>query len=288
MRQRGSQARSRDDETNPGAGPDTRPPAPRMTPPRSSRGAGYWPAIAIIAIVVATAGWTTVAVMALNQSSPEAAVQSQEPLSSDDSLSSFDDTGANASDANSSDAPVDDSHDVPELEKLLPTQIAGVALTAQSWTGDSLLSDGDPWSDSITKFLTSVGKTPTDLTAAQAFDSTESTDNSVGVFRLAGIATDKLRDAMIAAWKDSYPEIVVSTVKLDGTEVTKGDFGQDAINSYWFIKDDVVYDIETSDEAVATTMVKGIRDGTLPTQSGGAPASAPAGSGAPAASPSAS
>ena len=67
--------------------------------------------------------------------------------------------------------------------------------------------------------------------------------------------------------------------------MTFGDFGQDAISSYWYDKDGLVYDIEASDETAATTILKGIRDGTFPT--GGTPASgAPSGSAAPAASPS--
>jgi hypothetical protein len=89
---------------------------------------------------------------------------------------------------------------------------------------------------------------------------------------------------MVAAWKDSYPDMTVSTVKLDGTEVTKGDFGEDAIDSYWYVKDGLVYDIEASDEAAATTILKGLRDGTFPTGPGSAPSAAPGDSGAPAGS----
>ncbi len=258
--------------------PTTRTPTPRMpgsTPPRS---AGYWPAVAIIAIVVATAGWTTVAVMALNNNDNGGSAAALETPAASDAV-----VDPNASDdpgTDFSDAPVDDSHDAPDLEALLPTAIGDTALSLQSWTGDSLLTAGDPWSDSVTAFLTTVGKTPADLSAAQAFDATEATDHSVGVFRLDGVPTKALRDAMIAAWKESYPDLKVSTIKLDGTEVTKGDFGQDAIDSYWYEKDGLVYDIETSDEKVATTLVTGIRDGTLPT---GTPAAA--GSEAPSESP---
>jgi hypothetical protein len=258
--------------------PTPRAPTPRMPGSSQPRSAGYWPAVAIIAIVVATAGWTTVAVMALNNDNGGSAAAQETPAASDAIVdpNATDDPGTDFSDA-----PVDDSHDAPDLEALLPTAIGDTALSLQSWTGDSLLTAGDPWSDSVTAFLTSVGKTPADLSAAQAFDATESTDHSVGVFRLDGVATKALRDAMIAAWKESYPDLKVSTIKLDGTEVTKGDFGQDAIDSYWYEKDGLVYDIETSDEKVATTLVTGIRDGTFPT---GAPAS-PAGSEAPSESP---
>jgi hypothetical protein len=262
--------------------PAPRPPSMRTPPPpRAPKegGAGFWPAVAIIAIMVATAGWTTVAVMALNGSSQPVA---EAPLDGESIApdESFDDTGDGASDE-----PVVETHDAPDLEALLPTQIGDTAMTLQSWTGTGLLEDGGQWADSITTYLGTVNKTTDDLSAAQAYDATEASDSSINLFRLNGVAPDSFRDAMVAAWKDSYPDMKVSTVKLDGTDVTKGDFGEDAIDSYWYIKDGLVYDIEASDEAAATTILKGLRDGTFPTSSGGAPASgAPDGSEAPAAS----
>ena len=234
---------------------------------RGSTGAGYWPLVAMIAIVVATAGWTTVAVMALNgnsagQPSPSASDAAAVP---DESL----DPGAGASDS-----PIPDLHEAPALEGLLPTTVAGTTMATQSWTGDTLLSDEGTWSQSIATFLTSVGKKPADLTAAQAVDPADSIDQSVGVFQLEGVAVTKLRDALVAAFKGDYPDLAVSTVKLDGTEVTKGDFGPDAINSYWYIKDGRLYDIESSDEATATAILQAIRDGTreVPAPSGTASA----------------
>jgi len=269
--------------TSPAPRPPSMQTAPaRNTPvPRAQRegGAGYWPAVAIIAIMVATAGWTTVAVMALNGGGGSQAAQGPidaESISPDESL---DDTGAGASDE-----AVPDSHDAPDLEALLPTSIDGTAMTLQSWNGDGLLQDGGQWGDAINTYLGTVGKTTADLTAAQAYDATENTDSSINLFRLNGVDPKAFRDAMVAAWKAGYPDMTVSTVKLDGTEVTKGDFGSDAIDSYWYVKDGMVFDIEASDVAAATAILKGLRDGTPI----GSPAASgePAGSEAPAASPS--
>jgi hypothetical protein len=242
---------------------------PDRTPSsRASSGAGYWPIIAVIAIIVATAGWTTVAVMAMNggtggtgDTAEASPAFSEEPVASDD-------LGTDPSDE-----PIPDSHEVPELEALLPAQVAGTDLAFQSWTGETLLSDGGAWSESITAYLTTAGKTPADLTAAQAVDPTDTIDQSVGVFHLDGVPVSDLRDALVAAFKADYPELAVSTVKLDGIEVTKGDFGADAINSYWYEKDGNLYDVESADEAIATTILQGIRDGTLNAPASGAPAS---------------
>lgn len=244
-----------------------RPPSrtPRNAGGGPSRGAGYWPAAAIIAIVVATAGWTTVAVMAINGNGPAAAA-TEDPLV--DPEGSFD-----LGEEDFSEEPVEDSHDAQDLEALLPTEIAGTPLSLQSWTGDTLLSD-DPWSVAVAGFLTEAGKTPADLTAAQAVDPTQTIDHSVGVFRLPGVPVGDLRTALVDAWKSDYPELVVSTITLDGMEVVKGDFGEDSIDSYWYEKDDLLFDVETSDEAIATSTLAAIRDGER------APA-APSGSAAP-------
>lgn len=262
--------------------PAPRPPSMRTPPqPRAPRegGSGYWPAVAIVAIMVATAGWTTVAVMALNDRGSAAAVESTDTPPPDES---FDDSGAGVSDE-----PVADSHDAPDLEALLPTQIGPTAMTLQSWTGDGLLQDGGDWADAVTKYLGTVGKTTADLSAAQAYDATEASDSSINLFRLNGVPTDSFRDAMVAAWKGAYPDLKVSTVKLDGTDVVKGDFGADAIDSYWYEKDGLVFDIEASDETAATTILKGLRDGTFPTGTGAPVGSGgAAGSDAPVASPS--
>jgi hypothetical protein len=280
VRERGTQSRRAkgadggpiDDPTDaqvPSATP--RPPTrtPRVTSSgRASGGAGYWPAVAIIAIVVATAGWTTVAVMALNGSGGSTAVV---PSASDDPNATIDDT-----EADFSEEPIAESHEAPDLEALLPTEVGGTPLTLQSWTGDTLLSDGGTWSEALTTYLTSIGKSPADLTAAQALDPSETIDHSVGVFRVPGVPTSDLRDALVNAWKNDYPELAISTVTLDGIEVTKGDFGEDAIDSYWYEKDGLLFDVETSDEAIATTILAGIRDGSFPTSSG-----APSGSAAP-------
>ena len=134
-------------------------------PSSASNGTNMWQVIAIVALLAATAGWTTVAVMALRGSDTPAAVV--EPTDSAD---------PSASDE-PSDAPVADTHDAPDLELALPTAVNGVQLQVQSVTGEGLLSD-DAWSTSVTTFLTSVGKTAKDLQFAQAADPTQTMDGS--------------------------------------------------------------------------------------------------------------
>ena len=212
-------------------------PAGHDAPPAVSRG-NIWQVIAIVALVAATAGWTTVAVLTLGGGGGSSAAAS--PSDSFDPLASDEPTLP----------PVADTHDAPDLEAYLPLTLNDTTLQVQSWTGDSILTD-DAWSTSLTAFLTGAGKTSKDLRVAQAFDPTQALDGSIGVYRATGVQATALRDALVAAWKVDYPEMTVSTVKLDGKDVTRCDFGEDTIASYLYVRDDLVFDVETTDEAIA-------------------------------------
>ncbi len=273
MRERGVQSR----RVRPGQVEPVRRPGP---PPQRS-GSNFWQVLAILALVAATAGWTTAAVLALRPgTSPEAAVpvESFDPNASDDSEV----------------PPVADTHDAVAMESLLPTTLSGTTLQVQSWNGDGLLAD-DPWSTSMTAFLTAYCKLPADLHVAQSYDPNEALDASVGVYKVDGVAATALRDALIEAWKGDYPDMKVSQAILGGKDITKGDFGADSPTSYLWIHGDEVYDIETSDETIATAALAGlptasasaapVSSGTSSPAASCAPAS---GSPEPAASPSAS
>ena len=138
-------------------------------------------------------------------------------------------------------------------------------MSLQSWTGDGLLQDGGAVGRFDHHVPGTVGKT------------TRRPDRGPGLRRHRGhgqqhqpVPTQRacrprpFRDAMVAAWKDSYPDMTVSKVKLDGTEVTKGAFGEDAIGSIWYIHDGLVYDIESYDEALATTILAALPPATAP------------------------
>jgi len=211
--------------------------------------------LAIVALVAATAGWTTVAVLALRPGAPasvaEVPTDSFDPDATDDGEV----------------PPVADTHDAPELESLLPATLSGTTLQVQSWDGDGLLTD-DPWSLAMTAFLTSVCKVPADLHVAQSYDPDQALDASIGVYHADGVESTALRDALIAAWKGDYPEMAITQETIGGKQVTKGDFGEDTITSYLYIDGDNVYDIESSDETIATTAL-----GALPAPSGSPAAS---------------
>jgi hypothetical protein len=197
--------------------------------------------LAVVGLIAATAGWTTVALIALRPSATPAAIAGGSPadvLPSEDPFAS----------ANASDEPPVESHAVADLEALLPTNVNGTSLTRESWTGDLVLGD-DTWSTSMTSFLTTSGKTVADLQAAQAYDAASSLDLSAGAFRVPGVGGAALRDAIIAAYKGDYPDLKLTPTTIDGLAVTTGDFGDGSLE-YWYIRDDVVFDIQSGDPAI--------------------------------------
>ena len=208
--------------------------------PQPRGGRNGWQVLAIVALIAATAGWTTVAILATRSSSPAAVA----PTASID-------PGAAGAAGDASEPPIADAHDVPELEAQLPTALSGTALQSQSSSGGGILTD-DAWSASMTSFLKAAGKTSADLQFAQAYDPTSALDGGFGVYRVVGLEAAAVRDALIAAWKGDYPEMKVSTVTLDGKKVTKGDFGADTPSTYWYVRGDLVFDIEAADEKLAS------------------------------------
>lgn len=228
MRERGAQsrrARTAPVEPTPPSGPNR-------------TGGNVWQVVAIIALIAATAGWTTVAVIALREPSTAAVTPSEsiDPNATEDPS-----------------IPPDVAiHEVPELEALLPREVSGTALESQSSNGDAILTD-DAWSTAITAFLTSAGKASADLQFAQTYDPTGAVDASVWVYRVVGGEGLALRDALVQAWTGYSPTMTWTKVTLDGKEVMKGVVPDETVaKSYLYVRDGLVFDIETIDEKFAT------------------------------------
>jgi hypothetical protein len=217
--------------------------------PLGSGGGGdrFWPTVAMIAIVIATAGWTTVAVLALSGRDAEAS-----PSPSDVADVAASDDASFEPDA--SDVPEPESHVSPALEALLPKTWEGTALTSQSWSGETVLADNG-WSDTFTTFLQGAGKTPTDLLVAQAYDPTGAIDLTVGAFKISAVPAADIRKTLVEAWKADYPELATTSATVGGKKVTKGVFEDTGIDSYWYEHDDLVYDVETADADTAAKVL---------------------------------
>jgi hypothetical protein len=202
----------------------------------------FWPLVALVATILATAGWTTVVVLSLNDRDPVTAVASASPSSEPE---------ASLPEA----TPEPPSHADPELEALLPSAWDGSPLATESVTGEDILLDDD-WSGVFRTFLESLDKTPADLHFAQATESTGTVPMTILAFRIEGATGEKMLETVIGAWRAEYPDLVSTALKLGGKDVTRGVFSQGDINSYWYEHDGVVYDVETADEALATAILE--------------------------------
>lgn len=221
---------------------------PNAGPPRPPHPDRFWAIVAIIAIIVAAAGWTTVALTAVRDPTSATAA-----LPTDDTSAVVDESLEPEVEA--------ESHEAVDLEALLPTEHDGSILTAQSWTGETILADDD-WSAAIRAVLEEQGKVATDFAVAQAWDSAEVLDLVVGGFRIDGVEPTAVLEAMKAAWLASDGTFVTTEMTLAGQQVIKGVYQDKSVTYYWYAANGIVYDIETSDEAIAAAVVAAIARGS--------------------------
>jgi hypothetical protein len=236
VRERGTQSRRRD------SGSDG-----RIEPTPGGPGR-FWPTLAIVAIMVAVAGWTTVAVLTLGGGSTAVApgaspTSPPAPGATLDDLDEFEPF------------PEELSHEAPELEARLPASWDGATLEIQSWTGDSILAEDD-WSLALAAYLERIGRQPADLQIAQAYDAEGDLDLLIGVFRVEGAEPGTLLAAMIEAWGADFPDLETAELTLGGKQVLRGLFADGSITSYWYEHDGAVFDIETSDESIAAAFLE--------------------------------
>ena len=162
--------------------------------------------------------------------------------------SSSDDTGADASDV--------PSHVSPELEATLPSSIAGTTLISQSTTGTSALGD-DESSQALVASLAKAGKKPSDLVIAEAYDPNGVLDVEVIAFKADGVKGPALEQEILDSWlAGGSSGVTTKKETISGKEVTHVDYGDGGSFDYLYEKNDVVYDVSTSDPTVAAEALK--------------------------------
>jgi len=168
--------------------------------------------------------------------SPAPSVAAIAPTSSDDA-------GASPSDV--------PSHVAPDLEAMLPKTIAGTTMASQSTLGTTALGD-DQSSQSLVASLQKLGKKPSDLQIAEAYDPDQNVDAEVIAFRAPGVKGPALGQAVLDSWLAGGASGVTTTkTTISGKPVTRVDYGDGGSFDYLYEKGDVVFDVSTSDPAVA-------------------------------------
>jgi hypothetical protein len=143
-------------------------------------------------------------------------------------------------------APV--THAAPALEALLPGTIDGHRLEKGSATGAVVLSGNNAFSEVLKGILARAGKTPADLTFANAQN--PSLGLELGAFRVVGLAAPKLRDAIVRSTRPNAPGLAVSSGIVGGRRVTKVVYASGA-TLYLYPNRDVVYYVGTQNGRLA-------------------------------------
>jgi hypothetical protein len=186
------------------------------------------------------------------------------------------DSNAAASDVpGSSDVP-SESPVSPVLEAQIPATIDGTALTTQSATDASSIS-GTPNGRALDAAVVSLGKLPSDLEIAIAYDGSGVLDLSILGFRIAGIEPAILRPILIDTWLASNaPGITTSQVDVSGTPTTEVSYGDCGPNEWVFVHQDSVFIVETADATLAADTVAAITGSVPAASTGTSPTASPA------------
>ena len=255
-----------------------------MDPPQGSQPGGgpgssqwrHWPLVAIIALIAATAGWTTVAVMVLDGRNAPVAEVTPTPADTSEDVLPSDDPGDS----------VALSHVAPELEALLPTTVDDLTLTTESILGSTYLGD-DAWSTAVRAELTKANLTDDDLKIGVAYDTSgDPRQLSITVYQAKGTDTEAMLKAMVDSYAALDPPYTISKTTVADKAVTKAvatDGADDSLDIYWYVNDGNIYDIETTDDALAGAAIAAlppVTDAPPPPPS----TAAPSGSAAPSAS----
>jgi hypothetical protein len=173
------------------------------------------------------------------------------------------DPGAVPSDeAPASDVPSDGAPSAaavaPELEARLPSSVNGTALTVDSMLGTDLFGDNQG-SRAVAAALRADGKTPADLTYAEAYDQNQELDLSLFAVAVDGLSEAKTKALVLDSWLTaSGPGVTQSKTTLGGREVTRIDYGDDGSKDYVIAGDGAVIVVTTPDEALAKATVEAL------------------------------
>ncbi len=153
---------------------------------------------------------------------------------------------------------VAESHVVPDLEARLPHTVKGTTLSVQSVDGTTALQNGAT-SQALAASLSRLGKAPADLQIAAAHDPSGTLPLIVFAFRVGGVSTADLGKAVIESWSaGASPAPTNSQLTIGGRKVTKVAFSQSPPDYMWE-GDGVVFDIETTDESLVSTVLPLLR-----------------------------
>ena len=151
----------------------------------------------------------------------------------------------------------------PELDALLPKEIAGTPFVVETSIATDVLGD-DAGSKALTAGLGELGKTADDLEVAQAYDPNGTVDLVLFAFRLPDADPEALRSLVLDTWLVAGAEgVTTEEVELGGKTLTHVDYGEEVPGAYLYSVGDVAVIIQTGSEDLAAEAAE-----ALPTSAG--------------------
>lgn len=145
----------------------------------------------------------------------------------------------------------------PDLEALLPTQVNDITLTVDSAIGSDFLVDDS--ARAIVAELRSLGKEPSDLRFAQAYDDSQTADLGIQAIAVDGLPQAKLRTLVQDFWLSaSGSGVTEKSLEWSGRKVTRLDYGDGGSKYYLVPEGDTLIVVTTADEALAEATVKAL------------------------------
>jgi hypothetical protein len=161
---------------------------------------------------------------------------------------------AKPAEASPSPSPAAQSHDVPDLERLLPHVVGTTSMATRSVLGTAALG-ADAASQALQASLKKLGKTPADLQIAGAYDPAGALDLRLFAYRLAGVDTTQLARAFIESQvSNTAAQATSSRVTIGGHAVTEISYGQGS-PAYVYVLNGVVYIIQTGDSSLVAPVL---------------------------------
>lgn len=138
---------------------------------------------------------------------------------------------------------------IATLPELVPATVDDAVLTSQTATGDQVLGQ-DASSSAVRSFLASRGRTPSDLLAVSARDTSGRTDLQIYLFYLPGIGGDELSAALMAAGTANQTGVQIKVVSVGGRTVTLLTSASQP-PTYFYASHDVVIGVQSRDAILA-------------------------------------
>ena len=145
-------------------------------------------------------------------------------------------------------------HTAPDLEALLPSVVGGVPLHKTSPDISAQLA-ADPRARNGLLLLRLLGKSADDVRFAQAVDPADPSHLSIAAIQIQGLDARVFGRAVLGVLLNAVPDAQTSDITLAGKPVIKAVSPSGGPSGYIYETGDIVFGIETTDEALAVEVL---------------------------------